>query len=76
MSERYYLTAVRKSKGLYTDEGKYLDLTAAIVSLAELGKDPDCLIAEVTERLAGSTHSFDREIVVAQSERPRRMAPH
>lgn len=69
MSDRYYLTAVRKSKGVYTDEGKYLDLTAAIVSLAELGKDPDCLIAEVTECFESSTHSFDREIVVAQSER-------
>ena len=49
MSNRYYVTAVRKSKGVYTDEGKYLDKTAAIVRLAELGEDPDCLIAEVNE---------------------------
>lgn len=67
MRDRYYLTAVRKSKGVYTDEGKYLDLTASIVSLAELGKDRDCLIAEVTECLDSS--SLQRLTVVAQSER-------
>lgn len=67
MSDRYYLTAVRQSKGVYTNEGKYIDLTAAIVSLAELGEDPDCLIAEVTECLDSS--SLRRLTVVAQSER-------
>jgi hypothetical protein len=69
MSNRYRVTAVRKSKGLYTDEGNYADEAAALVRLAELGDDPDCLIAEVTERLDVSPHSLDREIVVAQSER-------
>jgi hypothetical protein len=36
MSDRYFVTAVRKSNGVYTDEGKYLDEAAAIVRLAEL----------------------------------------
>ena len=54
-------------KGLYTDEGKYLDETAAIVRLAELGEDPDCLIAEITERPDRS--GPQSVIVVAQSER-------
>jgi hypothetical protein len=31
MSDRYFVTAVRKSIGVYTDEGKYLDEAAAIV---------------------------------------------
>ena len=69
MSNRYHLTAVRKSKGVFTDEGRYPDETAALVKLAELGDDLDCLIAEVTECLDVSPHSLDREIVVAQSER-------
>jgi hypothetical protein len=60
-------TAVRKSKGLYTDEGRYLDEAAALVRLAELGEDPDCLIAEVTEWLDSS--SPQGVTVVAQSER-------
>ena len=67
MSDRYFVTAVRKSKGLYTDEGKYLDETVAIVWLAELGEDPDCLIAEITEWPDSSDPQSD--IVVAQSER-------
>ena len=67
MSERYFVTAVRKSKGLYTDEGKYLDEAVAIVRLAELGEDPDCLIAEITERLDGLCPGS--VTVVAQPER-------
>ena len=67
MSDRYFVTAVRKSKGLFTDEGKYIDEAAAIVRLAELGENPDCLIAEVTECLDSS--SPQSGIVVAQSER-------
>ena len=62
MIDRYFLTAVRTSKGVYTDEGKYLDKVAAIVRLAELGEDPDCLVAEITEWP-------DAVTVVAQSER-------
>jgi hypothetical protein len=67
MSDRYFVTAVRKSKGLFTDEGKYIDEAAAIVRLAELGEDPDCLIAEIAELPNGSRPPND--IVVAQSER-------
>jgi hypothetical protein len=67
MSDRYFVTSVRKSKGLYTDEGKYVDEAAAIVKLAELGEDPDCVVAEITEWLDGS--SPQSGIVVAQSER-------
>ena len=55
MSDRYFVTSVRKSKGLYTDEGKYVDEAAAIVKLAELGEDPDCVIAEITEWLDSSS---------------------
>jgi hypothetical protein len=69
MTDRYHVTAVRKSKGIYTYEGKYPDEAAAIVKLAELGEDPDCLIAEVTESLETSPHSLYPEIVIAQSER-------
>jgi hypothetical protein len=69
MSDRYFVTAVRKSKGVYTDEGRYPDETAALVRLAELGEDSDCLIAEVTESLEPSSHSLYPEIVIAQSER-------
>ena len=67
MSDRYFVTAVRKSKGIYTDEGKYIDEAAAIVRLAELGEDPDCLIAEIAEWPNSSRPPSD--IVVAQSER-------
>lgn len=67
MSDRYFVTAVRKSNGVYTDEGKYLDEAAAIVRLAELGADPDCLIAEITEWPNSSSPPSD--IVLAQSER-------
>jgi hypothetical protein len=66
MTNRYYVTAVRKSKGVFTDEGRYPDEAAALVRLAELGDDPDCLIAEVTECLDSS--SPQSNIVVAQSE--------
>jgi hypothetical protein len=69
LTDRYFVTAVRKSKGVYTDEGRYPDETAAIVRLAELGEDPDCLIAEVTESLETSPQSLYPEIVIAQSER-------
>lgn len=69
MSNRYYVTAVRKSKGIDIDEGRYPEEAAALVRLAELGDDPDCLIAEVTECLDVTSHSLDREIVIAQSER-------
>jgi hypothetical protein len=68
MSDGYYVTAVRKSKGLHTDEGKYPDEPAAIVRLAELGDDQDCLIAEVTESFEAPPDS-DPKIVIAQSER-------
>jgi hypothetical protein len=67
MSDRYFVTAVRKSKGLFTDEGRYIDEAAAIVRLAELGEDPDCLIAEIADWPNGSRPPND--IVVAQSER-------
>lgn len=67
MSNHYCLTAVRKSKGVHTDEGKFPDEVAALVRLAEVGEDPDCLIAEVTECLDCS--SPQSGIVVAQSER-------
>jgi hypothetical protein len=66
MTDRYCVTAVRKSKGVFIDEGRYPDETAALVKLALLGEDPDCLIAEVTEWLDTSPQSG---IVVAQSER-------
>jgi hypothetical protein len=69
MSDRYFVTAVRKSKGVYTDEGRYPDETASLVRLAELGDDPDCLIAEVNESLETSPHGLYPEIVIAQSER-------
>jgi hypothetical protein len=69
MTDRYHVTAVRKTKGLYTDEGRYPDETAALVKLALLGEDQDCLIAEITESLETSPHNFDREIVIALSER-------
>jgi hypothetical protein len=69
LTDRYFVTAVRKSKGVYTDEGRYLDEAAALVRLAELGEDVDCLIAEVTESLETSPHSLYPEIVIAQSER-------
>ena len=67
MSNRYHVTAVRKSKGIHTDEGEYPDEAAAIVKLAELGEDPDCLIAEVAEWPDSS--GSQSNIVVAQSER-------
>ena len=67
MTDRYCVTAVRKSKGVFIDEGRYQDETAALVKLALLGEDPDCLIAEVTECLDSS--SLQRMTVVAQSER-------
>jgi hypothetical protein len=69
MSNRYYITAVRKSKGVYTQEGKYADEVAALVKLAELGDDPDCLIAEVTEWPDSSPHTLEPITVVAQTER-------
>jgi hypothetical protein len=69
MTDRYHVTAVRKSKGVYTDEGRYPDKTVALVKLALLGEDPECLIAEVTERLELTSHDGHREIVIAQSER-------
>jgi hypothetical protein len=62
MSDRYYVTAVRKSKGLHTDEGKYPDEAAAIE--AELGDDQNCLIAEVTEGF-GAPPNPDPKIVIA-----------
>lgn len=34
MSNHYWVTAVRKSKGVFTDEGRYPDEAAAIVRLA------------------------------------------
>ncbi|HYI94018.1 MAG TPA: hypothetical protein VEX68_10780 [Bryobacteraceae bacterium] len=67
MSNRYFVTAVRKSQGLHTDEGEYVDEATAIVKLALLGEDQDCLIAEVTQRLNNA--SPQSELVVAQSER-------
>lgn len=69
MTHRYYVTAVCKSKGVFTDEGKYPDETAALVKLALLGEDRDCLIAEVNERIELPSHNLHREIVIAQSER-------
>ncbi len=67
MTDRYYVTAVRKSKGVHTDEGKYADEAAALIRLALLGEDQDCLIAEVTQWPDSS--SPQSGIVVAQSER-------
>jgi hypothetical protein len=69
MTDRYFVTAVRKNKGIYIDEGSYPDESAALVKLALLGEDQDCLLAEVTERLEVPSRSLDREIVIAQSER-------
>src|SRR5688500_18205036 len=66
MTDRFYVTAVRTSKGVFIDEGRYPDETAALVKLALLGEDRDCLIAEVTEWLDTSPQSG---LVVAQSER-------
>jgi hypothetical protein len=63
MTDRYFVTSVRKSKGIYIDEGRYPDGTAALVKLALLGEDQDCLLAEVTDT------SPQSGIVVAQSER-------
>jgi hypothetical protein len=66
MTDRYCVTAVRKSQGVFIDEGRYPDETAALVKLALLGEDQDCLIAEVTEWPDTSPESG---LVVAQSER-------
>jgi hypothetical protein len=67
IGNRYHVTAVRKSLGVHTDEGEYLDEATAIVKLALLGDDQDCLIAEVTQCLDST--SPQSELVVAQSER-------
>ena len=67
MSNRYCVTAVRKSQGVHTDEGQYAEEATAIVKLALLGEDQDCLIAEVTQCLDSA--SPQSELVVAQSER-------
>ena len=66
MTDRYYVTAVCKSQGVYMDEGHYPDETAALVKLALLGEEQDCLIAEVTQLPDTSPESG---LVVAQSER-------
>jgi hypothetical protein len=52
MSDRNFVTAVHKSEGVYSDEGKYLDEALLSLRLTELGEDPDCLIAETLTTLA------------------------
>jgi hypothetical protein len=71
VTDRYYVTGVRKSKGVNTHEGKYPDEAAALVRLAELGEDPDCLIAEVTESREIPSHNLHHEIAQSPETRSR-----